>query len=137
MFRQSVVVAAETQQRMSLCQQTDACTSDLQCNWLIGVIMQHARTCQDLHVGDWSRLLVTHYGPVKQGYTGSYGLKTKVIKSQIKDSYESHQDRTQYIIKSHHITQLLRYSNNFYCIAMRRLYIVVSYAYNIITIIYF
>ena len=35
-------------------------------------------------------------------------------------------------IKSYHITQLLRYSNNFYCIAMRRLYIVVSYAHHII-----
>ena len=38
------------------------------------------------------------------------------------------------MINSYHITQLLRYSNNFYCIAMRRLYIVVLYAYNIISI---
>ena len=30
-------------------------------DWLMVVMLQHARTCKDLHVGDWSRLLVTHY----------------------------------------------------------------------------
>ena len=30
-------------------------------DWLMVLILQHARTCWDLNVGDWSRLLVTHY----------------------------------------------------------------------------
>ena len=34
--------------------------------WLMVLILQHARTCWDLHVGDWPRLLVTHY-PTSQG----------------------------------------------------------------------
>ena len=29
-------------------------------DWLMVLILQHARTCWNLHVGDWPRLLVTH-----------------------------------------------------------------------------
>ena len=30
-------------------------------DWLMVVMLQHARIFKDLHVGDWSSLLVTHY----------------------------------------------------------------------------
>ena len=54
-----VAVAAD-QEVPSLLQDSRLHTAE-HSDWLMVLMLQHAITCKDLHVGDWSRLLVTHY----------------------------------------------------------------------------